>query len=282
MALFMRREAHLVRYVRFAVDGRAAWGRIEDRSVVPLAAAPYLGGLEAGAALPLEGLTLLAPAMPSKVLCVGLNYKTHRDDQQGPDRLVAGIIARAMDTDQPRRDPLLFLKAPSALVGPGEPIVLPPETERADFEAELALVIGRPLRRAVSRQEAADAIYGYTLANDVSARDIQERDQQWMRAKSFDSFCPLGPWVDTGFDPADREISGWLNGERRQFASTVQLIADPVELVRFASQAMTLLPGDVLLTGTPSGVDRLSAGDRFCVRVEGLGELCNPVRAEAG
>ncbi len=271
-----------MRYVRFAAEGHAVWGRVEDRWVVPLDKAPYLGGVDAGAAVALEGLPLLVPATPSKVLCVGLNYKTHRDDQQGSDRLIAGIISRAMDADQPRRDPLLFLKAPSSLVGPGEPIVLPPETQRADYEAELALMIGRPLRRAAGRKEAADAIFGYTLANDVSARDIQDHDQQWMRAKSFDSFCPLGPWVDTDFDPADREISGWLNGERRQSASTAQLIADPVELVRFASQAMTLLPGDVLLTGTPSGVDRLAPGDRFCVRLDGLGELCNPVRAEAG
>lgn len=271
-----------MRYVRFAAEGRAVWGRMEDGSVVPLSTAPYLGGREAGAPLPLQGLKLLAPATPSKILCVGMNYMTHLADREGPDRLVAGIIARAIEPGQERRDPLLFLKAPSALVGPGEPIVLPPETERADYEAELALVIGQTLRRAAGRQEAAAAIYGYTLANDVSARDLQERDQQWMRAKSFDSFCPLGPWVDTEFAPADREISGWLNGERRQSASTAQLIADPIELVRFASQAMTLLPGDLLLTGTPTGVDRMSAGDRFCVRVEGLGELCNPVRAEVG
>jgi 2-keto-4-pentenoate hydratase/2-oxohepta-3-ene-1,7-dioic acid hydratase in catechol pathway len=281
-----------VRVVRFVLVGPSAgvgpggegpfWGRLDGEQVVALGDAPWNGGRETGWRVPLREVRLVAPVCPSKVLCVGLNYHDHRADEQGPDRLVAGIIARNMQNAPPQKDPILFLKAPSAIVGPGEPIVLPPESQRVDYEAELAVVIGRRLYRARDRQEAAAAIFGYTLANDVTARDLQEKDVQWMRAKSFDSFCPVGPWVDSDFDPADRVLEGLLNGEVRQRARTSWLIADPAELVRFASQAMTLLPGDIFLTGTPSGLGGLRPGDVFTVRVEGLGELSNPVRAYGG
>jgi 2-keto-4-pentenoate hydratase/2-oxohepta-3-ene-1,7-dioic acid hydratase in catechol pathway len=269
-----------VRFVRFWDGAGPAWGRLAGDSVEVLSGPPYAGGQPTGARRALEHLRLLAPAEPSKVLCVGLNYRTHREDEKGDDALVAGIISQNVRDAPPDREPILFLKAPSAIVGPGEPIVLPPETVRADYEAELALVIGRRLRRA-TREEAVRAIFGYTCANDVTARDIQERDVQWMRAKSFDSFCPVGPWIETDFDPADAPLEGLLNGEVRQRTSTRFLIADPAELVRFASQAMTLVPGDLFLTGTPTGVGPLGPGDRFTVRVGGIGELENPVVAHA-
>lgn len=256
------------------------WARVDGDQALVLTGAPYAGGHQTGERRPLAGLRLMAPVSPSKVLCVGLNYKEHRDDERGADTLIADIIAANMKDAPAKKDPILFLKSPSAIVGPGEPIVLPPETGRVDYEAELAIVIGRSVRRAGSRDEAAAAIFGYTLANDVSARDIQERDVQWMRGKSFDSFCPVGPWIETEFDPADKRIEGRLNGEVRQGTSTRFLIADPVELVRFASQAMTLLPGDIFLTGTPSGLGGLKAGDTFTVALEGIGELTNPVVAE--
>ena len=268
-----------MRYVRFQAPDGPCWGRVDGETVVGLSTAPWEGVRETERRVALSSVRLLAPVAPSKVLCVGLNYKAHRDDEKGPDTIIAGIIARNMQDAEPKKDPILFLKAPSAIIGPGEPIVLPPEAQRVDYEAELAVVVGRPLRRAASRAEAARAIFGYTLANDVSARDIQDKDVQWMRAKSFDSFCPVGPWIETDFDPADRAIQGILNGEVRQDARTSQLIADPAELLRFASSAMTLLPGDIFLTGTPSGLGGLRAGDAFTVRVEGIGELSNPVLA---
>ncbi len=268
-----------MRYVRFEHAGERCWGLLDGDAVVALSAAPYLGGQPVGAARPLAGVRLLAPAEPSKVLCVGLNYRTHREDEQGADRVIADIIARNMQDAAPEKEPILFLKAPSALVGPGDAIVLPPQAGRVDYEAELALVIGRPLYRPASRQEALAGIFAYTCANDVSSRDVQERDVQWMRAKSFDTFCPLGPWLETGFDPADRVVEGILNGEVRQRTSTRHLLADPGQLVYFAAQAMTLLPGDLFLTGTPSGIAALTPGDRFTVRIEGIGELSNPVRA---
>ena len=270
-----------MRFVRFDAPEGPSWGRLDGETVVGLSAAPWDGGRDTDRRVALQSVHLLAPVTPSKVLCVGLNYKEHRDDEKGPDTIIAGIIARNMQDAPPKKDPILFLKAPSAIVAQGEPIVLPPEAQRVDYEAELALVIGRRVYRASSREEAARAIFGYTLANDVSARDVQDKDVQWMRAKSFDSFCPVGPWLDTDFDPADRQIQGILNGEIRQNARTSQLIADPAELVRFASCAMTLLPGDIFLTGTPSGLGGLRPGDTFTVRIEGIGELTNPVRALA-
>jgi 2-keto-4-pentenoate hydratase/2-oxohepta-3-ene-1,7-dioic acid hydratase in catechol pathway len=270
-----------VRFVRVRTDSGPQWGRITGEQVELLDGAPWAGGAPSGTRVALREESLLAPVTPGKVLCVGLNYMQHRDDERGGDAVLATIIGRNMQDAAPDKPPILFLKAPSAIVGPGDPIILPREAQRVDYEAELALVIGRRLRRPQGRQEAAAAIFGYTLANDVSARDLQELDVQWMRAKSFDSFCPVGPWIETEFDPADRQIEGILNGDVRQQARTSMLLADPVQLVWFAAQAMTLEPGDIFLTGTPSGLGGLAPGDTFTVRVEGLGELRNPVRADA-
>lgn len=274
-------EVRRLRFVRVRTDAGPRWGRIAGGRIELLDQAPWLGGQGGGESLPFDEERLLAPVEPGKVLCVGLNYMEHRDDARGGDSVLVNIIGRNMQNAAPDKPPILFLKAPSSVVGPGAPIVLPPESQRVDYEAELTAVIGRRVRRPRTRAEAEAAIFGYTLANDVSARDLQQVDVQWMRAKSFDSFCPVGPWIDTDFDPRDRAIEGVLNGEVRQRARTSMLIADPVQLVWFAAQAMTLEPGDIFLTGTPSGLGGLASGDTFTVRVEGLGELRNPVHAES-
>ena len=269
-----------MRFVRFDTDWGTCWGRLEESQIHVLSQGPYLGGVETGEVLSASGIRLLAPCEPSKVLGVGLNYADHRGDRQGSDSLVAGIVDRALGHDrESHREPILFLKAPSAVVGPGAAIVLPSNAQRVDYEAELAVVIGHRLHRP-TRQQVLEGIFGYTCANDVSARDLQERDGQWMRAKSFDTFCPVGPWVETELDPSDLALDGLLNGEVRQHARTSHMLVGTLELVRFAAQVMTLLPGDILLTGTPTGVGVLRPGDHFTVRIEGIGELQNPVEAD--
>lgn len=199
---------------------------------------------------------------PGKIIAVGLNYRSH-----------------AAELGMPEPDePLLFLKPPSAVIGAGEAIILPPGSERVDYEAELALVIGRRVHGA-SRDEAAAAIAGYTCANDVTARDLQQKDGQWTRAKSFDTFCPLGSDIVSEAPPPGALVELFLNGEVRQQAPVDDMIFSPVELVAFISGVMTLEPGDIILTGTPPGVGSLKPGDEVIVRVEGVGELRNSVRA---
>ncbi len=210
----------------------------------------------------LQEVELLAPVVPSKVLAVGRNYAAH-----------------AAEFDHPvPQEPLLFLKPPSAVIGPGAAIVLPPLPKRVDHEAELAVVIGRRCR-GVGRGEALDYVLGYTCANDVTARDLQQRDGQWSRAKGFDTFCPLGPWIVTAVDPAGLEVLGRVNGEVRQRGHTGDLLFPVPVLIEYASAVMTLEPGDVLLTGTPAGVGPLRPGDIVEVEVPGVGLLRNPVVA---
>jgi 2-keto-4-pentenoate hydratase/2-oxohepta-3-ene-1,7-dioic acid hydratase in catechol pathway len=199
---------------------------------------------------------LLAPVVPGKIVGVGLNYRDH---------------AAEMKKSLPD-EPLLFLKPPSAVIGPGERILLPPESSRVEFEGELAVVIGSISRR-VSPGEARRSILGYTCGIDVTARDLQAKDVQYTRAKGFDTFAPLGPWIETGADPEDLTIETYVNGERRQASSTRELIFSVETLVSFVSNVMTLLPGDVILTGTPAGVGELRPGDVVEVRIGGVGEL---------
>lgn len=199
---------------------------------------------------------------PGKIIAVGLNYRSH-----------------AAELGMPEPDePLLFLKPPSAVIGAGEAIILPQQSVRVDFEAELALVVGRRVHGA-GMEEAAAAIAGYTCANDVTARDLQKLDGQWTRAKSFDTFCPLGPGLVRKTPPPGALVELVLNGEVRQQAPLDDMVFSPVELVAFISGVMTLDPGDVILTGTPPGVGSLKPGDEVTVRVEGVGELKNSVRA---
>ena len=203
---------------------------------------------------------LLAPVAPGKVVAVGLNYRDH---------------ALEMGEELPE-EPKLFLKPSTSVIGPGAEIVLPPMSRRVDYEAELAVVIGRPARK-VSLSEAAGHILGYTCLNDVTARDLQKIDGQWTRAKSFDTFCPLGPAIETGIDPSDLHIELRVNGHVRQSSTTANLIFKPAELVSFISQVMTLLPGDVIATGTPPGIGSLAAGDMVEVEIERIGILTNRV-----
>ncbi|GAB10710.1 putative fumarylacetoacetate hydrolase family protein [Gordonia araii NBRC 100433] len=214
---------------------------------------------------PLADVRVLAPILATKVICVGKNYAAHAAEMGGP--------APA--------DPVIFLKPNTAIVGPEVPIVRPPSSQQVDYEGELAIVIGRPCRD-VSAADARGAILGYTVANDVTARDQQKIDGQWTRAKSYDTFCPLGPWIDTDFDPSDVQIRTELTGADGQTAvkqeSRTSLMLHSVgEIVEWVSRVMTLLPGDVILTGTPEGVGPMVAGDRVSVTVEGLGTLTNPV-----
>jgi 2-keto-4-pentenoate hydratase/2-oxohepta-3-ene-1,7-dioic acid hydratase in catechol pathway len=211
----------------------------------------------------LADVRLLSPILPSKVVCVGRNYADHAAEHDAPVP----------------SEPLLFLKPSTAVIGPHDSIRLPPQSGQVEHEAELAVVIGPPGARLADRAAAAAAIFGWTCANDVTARDLQHSDGQWTRAKGFDSFCPLGPWITTGLDPADLEVRCEVNGEVRQLGRTKDMAFDPATLVSYASHVMTLLPGDVVLTGTPAGVGPLVDGDTVTVRVEGIGELSNPVAA---
>jgi len=204
---------------------------------------------------------LLSPILPSKVVCVGRNYVEHAAEH--------GAEVPA--------EPLLFLKPSTAVIGPNDLIRLPTQSRQVEHEGELALVIGVAGARRLDRADAARAIFGYTCANDVTARDLQRSDGQWTRAKGFDSFCPLGPWISTDVDPGDLELRCEVNDEVRQLGRTKDMVFDPATLVSYASHVMTLLPGDVILTGTPAGVGPLTDGDIVTVKVEGVGVLSNRV-----
>lgn len=212
---------------------------------------------------PLELVKLLPPVMPGKIICVGRNYAEHAKEHN----------AEVPDL------PLLFLKPPSSVIGPNDTVILPPQSQQVEHESELAVVIGRRARW-VKPEDALDYVLGYTAANDVTARDLQRRDNQWTRSKGFDTFCPLGPWIETDLDVNDVLITCRVNGEMRQMASSREMIFPVAQLVAFASSVMTLEPGDVILTGTPAGVGPLKPGDVVEVDVEGIGVLKNKVAAE--
>lgn len=215
-------------------------------------------------AVPLSEAKLLPPCQPSKIVCVGKNYRDHVEEMKG----VTG------DGSIPK-EPLLFFKPPSALTGPEMPILLPPQSQQVDFEGELALVIGRSCR-SLTAEDALSAIAGYTIANDVTGRDLQRTDNQWTRAKGFDTFCPLGPWIVTELSEQAR-LETVLNDQPMQSATMDQMIFSIATVLAYISQVMTLMPGDLVLTGTPSGVGPLSPGDRIRVQIEGIGRLENHV-----
>ncbi|MCF0097255.1 Ureidoglycolate lyase [Micromonospora sp. MH99] len=219
-----------------------------------------------GARWALSDVRLLSPILPSKVVCVGRNYADH---------------AAELGNEVPK-EPLLFLKPSTSVIGPRDAIRLPIFSKQVEHEAELAVVIGAPGARRADRAAAERAIFGYTCANDVTARDLQRSDGQWTRAKGFDSFCPIGPWITTGLDVSDLEIRCEVGRnpdemEVRQLGRTKDMVFDVAGLVSYISHVMTLLPGDVVLTGTPAGVSPLVEGDTVTVRIEGIGELSNPV-----
>jgi 2-keto-4-pentenoate hydratase/2-oxohepta-3-ene-1,7-dioic acid hydratase in catechol pathway len=263
-----------MRIARFAVADQVRYGVVDDAAADGLEADLTVAEIDGhpfgsspdgptltGAEYPLADVRLLAPVLPSKVVAIGRNYAEH---------------ARETGSEPPE-EPLIFLKPSTAVIGPRDPIARPTQlSERVDFEGELAVVFGR-LCRDVPAARVPEVIFGYTCANDVTARDLQAKDGQWARAKGFDTFCPLGPWIETGLDPADVELTTTVNGDVRQQARTSLLMHDITRLVTYVTAVMTLLPGDVLLTGTPAGIGPLATGDQVTVQIEGIGSLTNPV-----
>ncbi len=212
------------------------------------------------ATIPFSKVKLLPPCTPSKIVCVGRNYAEHAKEQNSEISLV----------------PLLFLKPPSALIAHTDEIILPSQSHQVEFEGELAVIIAKQITRFSDPPTKSD-IFGYTIANDVTARDLQRSDNQWTRAKGFDTFCPLGPWIDTDFDPSDALITTHLNGVMRQMATTKDMLFSIPQLIAYISSIMTLEPGDLILSGTPAGVGVISNGDGVKVSIDGLGDLYNPV-----
>jgi len=250
-----------MKLLRFVADGQTRYGAVEQRQIRELAGDPF-GSLRFGPrSFQLDDVTLLPPCEPSKIVAVGVNYRAH---------------AQEMGHRLPE-EPLLFLKPSTSVIGPGAAIHYPDGVTRLDYEAELAVVIKKKTR-SVTPAQAPDAILGCTCLNDVTARDLQQKDKQWTRAKSFDTFAPIGPWIVTDLDPSNLKIEGILNGQTKQSSTTADLIFPVPALVSFISSIMTLLPGDVITTGTPSGVGPMQRGDTIEVVIEGIGRLTNTVR----
>jgi 2-keto-4-pentenoate hydratase/2-oxohepta-3-ene-1,7-dioic acid hydratase in catechol pathway len=260
-----------VRIARFATpDRKVHFGKVEGETGAPLDALtveaieehPFGAIRLTGQRWALPDVRLLAPLLPSKIVGIGRNYAAHAAElgHEVPDA------------------PLLFLKPPTAVIGPNDPIRLPVDSRQVDFEGELAVVVGALGARDVPRERALGTLLGYTVANDVTARDQQKADGQWTRAKGHDSFCPLGPWIETVLDPADLAVRTELDGAVKQDSRTSLLLHDVATLVSYVSHVMTLLPGDMILTGTPAGVGPLVVGQTVAVTVEGIGTLTNSVR----
>jgi 2-keto-4-pentenoate hydratase/2-oxohepta-3-ene-1,7-dioic acid hydratase in catechol pathway len=253
-----------MRLVRFRFGDRIATGVVEGETVRALAGTFFENPVPSGEDIPLDDVRLLAPILPSKVVCLGKNYAAHAAEFGG----------------EVPEEPLVFLKPSTSVSGPGDPIPLPPISNRVDYEGELAVVIGR-IARNVRAEEAFRYILGYTCGNDVTLRDLQKKDDQWARAKGFDGSCPLGPWVETELDPIDVHLETRVNGEVRQSASTSDMVFGVATIIEFVTEFMTLLPGDVIMTGTPEGVGKLEPGDRVEIVIDGIGVLVNPVGGRA-
>jgi 2-keto-4-pentenoate hydratase/2-oxohepta-3-ene-1,7-dioic acid hydratase in catechol pathway len=252
-----------VKIARFSHHDSIRFGIVDDTDLVVLSGDPLFAGLETtGERVPLSQAALLAPVIPrSKIVCVGRNYHDH---------------AAEFGNEAPT-EPMLFLKPNTAVIGPGDAIVRPPQSQRTDFEGELAVVIGR-VGKNVPVERALDHVFGYTIANDVTARDLQRSDGQWARAKGFDTFCPLGPAIETEFDLEGARLTSRLNGTITQDAPLTDMVHSVADIIAYASAAFTLLPGDVILTGTPAGVGPFEAGDQIEIEITGLGTLRNSVR----
>jgi len=249
------------RFFRVLTGSGPCWAVLEDEHLRLLDGAPWDAPRARAESVPLASARLLAPAAPSKIVAVGRNYADHAKERGKPVP----------------KEPLLFLKPPSAVVGPGEPIRVPAWAGRVDHEAELAVVIGRRAADLPGPERALDHVFAATCANDVTARELQEKDVQFTRAKGFDTFCPLGPCLATGLDLGRLRVSARVNGDLRQDGRTEDLIFPVAHVVWYVSRVMTLLPGDIICTGTPAGVGPLRPGDEAEVEVEGVGVLRNPV-----
>ncbi|MFD7103556.1 fumarylacetoacetate hydrolase family protein [Streptomyces celluloflavus] len=253
-----------MRIARFSIDGNVGFGVLEGDELDVIKGHPFAEFERSGHKVPLDKVRLLPPVLPNKVVAIGRNYAEH-----------AAELGNAVPDV-----PVTFFKPSTSVIGPGDPVVYPSFSREVHHEAELAVVIGR-MCREVPRDRVKDVILGYTCANDITARDVQQREKQWARAKGFDSSCPLGPWVETGLDPAaiaeGLAIQCTVNGEQRQLGRTSEMIRPVEDLIVHITEAMTLLPGDVVLTGTPAGVGPLNVGDEVAVTIEGIGTLTNKV-----
>ncbi len=254
-----------MRFVRFqSPQDEPQYGWLHEEKVGRIEGDLFGAYKRLKADIPLKDVQLLAPSAPSKIVCVGRNYVEH---------------AKELGNEVPRI-PLIFLKPPSSIIAPGETILLPPQSGQVEHEAELVTVIGKRGRN-ITTETAREHVLGYTIGNDITARDLQKTDGQWTRAKGFDTFCPFGPWIDTDFDPSDALVTCRVNGQMRQLASTRDMVFSVGVLIAYISSVMTLEPGDLIFTGTPSGVSQLHAGDMVEVEVDGLGLLSNPVQASS-
>ena len=249
-----------MKIVRFTHGQKAEYGILYEDAVLSIEDSPFEAIKETNQHYRLTDLKLLSPCVPSKIVALGVNYRSHGEE---------------MNHHIPA-EPLIFLKPPTSVIGTEGNIVYPESSERVDYEGELGVVI-KSVTRRVSKENAPDYILGYTCVNDVTARDLQARDKQWTRAKSFDTFCPIGPCIETELDPSDLSLETCLNGEIRQQTRTSQLIFPVYDLVSFISHIMTLLPGDVIATGTTSGIGPMQPGDTVEVKIEGIGTLRNYV-----
>ena len=253
-----------MRIARFSIDGNVGFGVVEGDELDVIKGHPFAEFERSGQKVPLDKVRLLPPVLPNKVVGIGRNYAEH-----------AAELGNAVPDV-----PVTFFKPSTSVIGPGDPIGYPSFSQEVHHEAELAVVIGR-MCREVPRERAKDVILGYTCANDITARDVQQREKQWARAKGFDGSCPLGPWVETGLEPADiaagLAVQCTVNGEQRQLGRTSDLVRPVEDLIVHITEAMTLLPGDVILTGTPAGVGPLNVGDEVAVTIEGIGTLTNKV-----
>lgn len=237
-----------------------SYGLLNDNKITPLHKAPWLGVEMMKGSLSLGQVKLLAPVEPTKIICIGLNYHAH--------------VKASYSADEAPERPLIFLKPPSSIIGPHDKIVHPSVSERVDYEAELGVIIGA-VAKDVAREDAMDHVFGFTCVNDVTARDLQKVDGQWSRAKGFDTFCPVGPWIMTELNWQDVLVEGIHNSEVKQSGRTSQMIFPVDFLVSYISSIMTLYPGDLISTGTPSGIAPMTSGDSIIVKVEGIGKLEN-------
>ena len=249
-----------MRIARFNLNGEIRFGSVVADQIALFVGNPFESKELSGESVAFHQIQLLAPVAPSKIICIGMNYAAH---------------AAEISQDVPD-EPLMFFKPVSAIIGPGDTIVLPHQSDQVEVEVELAVVIGKHAKN-ISKSEAKSHIFGYTIGNDVTARDIQFSDLQWARSKGFDTFCPLGPWIETDFDPKNKRLDSRISDEPRQHANTNDMIYDVETIVSYVSQNVTLFPGDIILTGSPAGISRMDHGDSVECEIEGIGVLRNQV-----
>jgi 2-keto-4-pentenoate hydratase/2-oxohepta-3-ene-1,7-dioic acid hydratase in catechol pathway len=250
-----------VKVARFSNGAEPRFGIVDGPELAVLKGHPLVAGYQTtGERIPLKEVKLLAPTIPSKIVCIGKNFADH-----------AAEIGEEVTIE-----PLIFFKPSSSIIGHGDAIVIPPQSKQVELEAELCLVIGK-LAKNVSEEKALEYLWGVTIANDVTARDLQFGDGQWARSKGFDTFCPLGPWVETEFVPDGQVIESRINGEIRQNVAITEMVHKIPTIISYVSKNMTLLPGDIILTGSPAGISAINAGDMIECEIEGIGILSNPV-----